>query len=365
MRDILAKLNLFFMIALLPLFNRFSSVDLSRVSKDNLFVLLSFSFGLIAPKRRFAPVWLYITCFAVIFLGFFNTDKPEGIFHMMQVFYVSAGCFFVIKLYEAVDDSYSEVVMTSMCIGACIQFIIIGSEFLGFDIYSKTLEAIFNVKKLGESNKYLGSFDHDNLTGSYIAITSLAFLRGKWRFLYPLTIIFSLLVGSAMGILSLVAGFIFFVLSACHNLSHMISYAITIAVFIFAPSVGVGGHDSYRFDAWKGILSNFGESNVFLGNGLGWFAMSGFKLNGHHMIQEHNEFLSILNAYGILGALVFLLGLSFIIGQKKQPKLLSAIIFVIFCSSYGHFTLHQSTTTVIILSIMALYLKAMEKEDEF
>ena len=358
MRNAIANLLISFVIALLPIYNRLSTVDMNRTSKDNLLMIL---FGFIAvlfgKSVREFPLKAWIVSAVALFLMIFNQHNVASINVMMYSFYASAGLFFFIRFYECFESKYLNWILDGMCVGALIQALFIALNIYGISpeiwimgLFNDSVHVNGNI--LNSFGASPGSLGNPNLAGGYLALCSLAFFRKKWVFLLPISIFALAATGSAMAIASFLVGAVYYFKG---NLaSKRSAYLLTIFAMILVSYTGLNGLDSGRLEIWQIMFSKIELSDYIFGNGVGWFQDIRISWEGSVVGQEHSGFLTLFNTFGLLGALTFLGYLWKFIGREDDNRLFSAIAFTSFCNAYGHFSIQQSTMMIIILVTVAV-----------
>lgn len=356
MRNAIANILIALTIALLPVYNRISSVDMNRTSKDNLFLILCGLFAVVFSKQvREFPIKGWIALAVALFLMIFNQSNVASVNVMMYSFYACAGMFFLVRFYECFEHEYLDMILNAMCIGALIQafFILLNGfghspEIWIMGIFNDDLKVNGNIfNKFGASPGTLGN---PNLSGGYLALCSLAFFRKKWVHLLPVSLAALAATGSAMGMASLMAGGIYFF----NVVPKKVAYLSAISAMFLVYFTGLNGADSGRFEIWQMMFSKISSSDYFFGNGLGWFQDLKLKWGDNFVAQEHSGFLTLFNTFGIVGSLYFLYFLWKYINKTGDNKLFSAILFTAFCNAYGHFSIQQSTMMIIILVTVAV-----------
>lgn len=346
------------MISLLPVYNRIAGLDMNRTSKDNLFVVLCGFIAVIFNKSlREFPLKAWIVSAIALFLMVVNQHNPSSIFVMMYTFYACAGLFFFIRFYECFDVKDADCILDGMCIGSLIQAFFILMNGLGYSpetwmmgLFNDNIQVngtMFN--KFGASPGTLGN---PNLSGGYLALCSLAFFRKKWIYLLPISLAALASTGAAMGVLSFIAGTLYYFKG--NLISKRNTYLLTIFSMFLVFFTGLKGMDSGRFEIWRMMFDKIQFTDYLFGNGLAWFQDLKMAWSDTYVAQEHSSYLTLFNTFGIVGALAFLGYLWKFINTKDENKLFSAILFTAFCNAYGHFSIQQSTMMIIILVTIAI-----------
>ncbi len=378
-------------IALLPLYIRIEgSLETNRDSKDFLFLYLIIAL-MIFLNGSMKSKYLRYSVISFISLTLLNQYDPFSSNVISQTIYIIAGLVFFLKYYEHDGERKLQHIYNGMIVGSLIQAIIAILGNFGYNIYPSLVylakcrpylyysiakgrwvleytipELVINFKAgvKGHLN-VVGSLGNYNLTASYLAITIPAFLSRRYiKYLAIIPIIALILTHSYMGVGALIVGVVYY----NKILSKIKMYLLAITGMIIFPFLNLN-LDSARFGAWFEILQDaftykFDKSipHWIAGMGPGWFPDSHFIISKtEYFQQEHSVFMSIFNIYGLLGfALLFPIFYKFL-HKEKDDRLLSTILFIIFCNSYGHFAFHQSTVMIIIIPIIALNLRESER----
>lgn len=351
-------------IALLPLYTKIEGVDVSRISKDNLLVvILGLLCFMLSTKRRSLPASLMIGLVYALSILVFNQWNSLSVIVMLQMFYLTAGIVFFACFYERHSDDNMDNILNGMAIGCIIQSLIVMVSAFGFPIYFNFV-SIF-IKDLDDTNigsLGIGSLGNSNLLASYVALTAISLFRRKWAYLIPLPIITLLIADSMMGYASLLAGSAFF-LNQKFNLIHKAwLYILSSTAMVTVFFTGAGGQDHNRFHTWTEIFKRVDIGHFLVGKGPGWFFAHGVPLStGEYMAQEHNEFLAAFNIFGVIGLILLIPSLICLATKNDHNKHFAAIVFAAFCNAYGHFNLHQSTTAIIIIVALAACLAERDR----
>lgn len=346
----LERLIIFFLIALLPLYNRVAVVDIGRTSKDNLFAILAIVLSAALVPKRTLPRWIHGAVLSISLIPLLNNENPASLIWMMQSFYYFSGLFLLLRLIESIDDELMEIVQVSMVFGSFIQSSFVIFEFLFFDPMP-TAMGLFGAKsQYLADNHYGGTFGQNNLLNSYLALCSV-FVIERSKSIFVFNSIAMIIAGSVMGPISLLIG-LFYMFT---KVTKKILIPIIAILMILAPFIGVYGHDSTRFEIWKGILGHYDLGHVLFGGGFGWLYDLGFKNRGTWIAQEHNEYLFLLNTFGITGIVCLLVFLVWFCSNDSRNKAVDAFILAFLVNSYGHFTLHQSTVAILFIFVTSYY----------
>lgn len=352
---------------MLPLYNKIGFVDLGRTSKDNLFLILSIVLiGVLPEKARKVPWAMCALAGYVILSVIHNQVNPASVIVMMQSFYIVGGVVLFIAFYEKHDQKSLNYILNGMAIGAILQSIFGIANFFSLNLYERIVTAMVgdvHYIRIAVSKEIVGSLGHSNLLGSYVALTVPAFFRPKWVWLLPLPVLLVSLSQSLMGIGASFCACIYWLNSQYKVFDRFTVYLLSILGMLLLFAGGVGGADSQRFSAWKRIFSVVDLKHFLFGKGPGWFALQRLNLVDGIMGQEHSGFISVFNVIGILAfALIMPVFCKYLLQEEREP-IFHASLYASFCSSFGHFTLHQSTVAIIIIVMAAICLAEGNKDE--
>lgn len=355
----ISNLAIGIIIALLPLFTKLSRGDFGRVSKDNLLVVLMALICFLLPARkRTLPIFLYIALGYGLFSLFINQYEPAAFVVMLQTFYIGVGALFFASYYEKHTEDGKDFILNGMSVGCLIQCAIVFCNELDFFVYFEAVK-LFNpeANPLDIGFPGIGSLGNPNLLSAYVSLTAVSMFRERWWVFLPFPIIALIISNSLMGYFSLAAGAFYFINLNFNFIKKQYVYLMAIFGMILPFFTGLNGHDSKRLIAWKINLNLVDLSHFIFGKGPGWFYGHGIPVSRIEiLVQEHNEFLSLFNLFGIIG--IGLLVPTFIkfIRTPDRSMIFPSILFAGFINSYGHFSLHQSTTAIILIVTCAICL---------
>lgn len=368
MRSAIAHVLTCLLIALLPVYNRLASVDMNRTSKDNLFVIVCGLIGIMfnSPKREL-PLKAWVTIAIAFLFLVINQHMVESINVMFHGFYLCAGIFFFVKFYECFEAKYFSWILNAVCIGSLIQALVIFLNGLGYSpeyavmkLFHDDIQIIGEVAvEFGLSS---GTFGSNNMSGGYLGISLIAFNRKNWRWALPIAIAALCSTGSSLGILTGLAGFVYYYKGNLIKKKWL--YLLSIVSMLTVSFTGMNGMDSGRLVIWKELISKLSMKAWLIGNGVGWYADQKITYKGATVVQEHSGFLSIVTAFGLVGLITFLYFLYKYAIKDDKYRVFSSIVFAAFCNAYGHFSVQQSTMMIIILVVVAVC-AAKEENNEF
>lgn len=349
-------------IALLPFFVRFTIFDFSRTSKDNLMVIILMVAAIFAPPVSRKMGWLVKVCLTYFFIiAMFNHHYVISINVMFQSFYIASALMFFALVYERLDRKTEHYLFYGMMAGALFQVVFCLADFYNFNLYGKIVHSFWPYLQVYTVKLHVaGTLGNSNLAGAYLAITSMAFLiTGRyWLFIIPA--IATLMTESLMGIGALISGTVYFALLRGGFFKEKIMFFVASLGMAIAYFTGLNGEDHERFATWKKVFDRMTyDGNWLFGGGPGWMAdQKIINAYGETMVQEHGEFIALLDTFGLVGFALFLAVIFF---KKGSFGKWSPVLFVSFVNSFGHFGLHQSTVAIIILLSLALCLSEGEE----
>jgi len=346
-------------IALLPLFIKVGSVDITRTSRDNLLVIIFGVLCFFLPKKeRQLGYFTYVALAYGLFCLVFNQWNAASTVVMFQVFYVAIGFVFFASYYEKHSIEGRDHILNGMAIGCLIQCVIIFFAVIDIPLYYKFISIFYSsIKWNGTVSQGVGSLGNSNLLASYVSLTALAMFRKKWAWFLPLPLIALFVAHSMMGIAAFIAGSLYFLNLKFNLIKKSWIYIGTIAAMVTVYFTGLNGMDTQRFYGWSENFRRVDLNHFLFGKGPGWFGTHGVFLNpGELMTQEHNAFLTAFNMFGIVGIILLVPMFLKLINSKDQSFIFPSVVFAAFVNSYGHFTLHQSTVAIIIIVALAICL---------
>lgn len=350
-------------IAFLPLYVKVFSFDFLRDSRDLLFIsLAAFIIILLQYPRRIVPrYWYAIPSWVLLNYMFYQyTTSQSGIFIAHNVNIAVIGCLFF-KYFQCHEIRGRQHIFDGMMIGAFIQGFLAISGYFGNHYYYDLFAHIYPDFKIPFSNDSgsgvaTGSFGHNNILASYLCMTIPAYFTRKKLLPLALVPLAGLIATQAwMGIAPLFAGaFYYLIVIKWKIITKAKIYLAAISGMIVIPFFDIGV-DSGRFFVWRTIIRSATIKHWLIGEGVGWYPDHPIYW-GADMVQEHNAYLTIFNSYGLVGFLLLAPIFIKFLKHRDSSDMLSTIVFIIFCNSWGHFTLHQSTVLIIIVPMLCIAL---------
>lgn len=345
-------------VAFLPLYIRFSSVNLDQVSKSNALFCLIPAFVLLFTKKvkQFPLVLRVIFSLAIAHLIIFQYEAASFV-GIYQSIGISLGLLFVFKYFETSNDQ-SDLILNFMVIGALAQCLISFSQFLYWDVYSNIIHyidsTVRNVSVEGDVN-YYGSLLNSNLFGAYLAFCLPAFFRPKLVYLAAPVIVFIVASKSIMAIAAMLASIYYFMFVKNKKLE-LFSYILAVIGFV---SVCYFFEDltSNRVFVWGKIFSQIDFSHFFLGNSPSWFESLKIHFGRSFVMNEHSDFFTIFNIFGIFGLVASAYIIHLIIKNRAKNQNFAAIFFASFVNMLGAFPLHVAPLALIVMVAAAHCIK--------
>lgn len=382
-----------FFIAFLPLYLRVTETENNRPSKDFLFYSVASAIVIIAGKQiRFLGKYSKAVLLYAVFMSAYLPDHVFSSNVMVHTISMLFGMVFFVKYFETCDDNI-EPLYKGMMVGALIQGTIGVCGYFGVEPYHRlmdvmeshldfyysvaqgryTFDWVFSDVRAtsvgGGPGNVVGSLGNCNLLACYLSLTLPAFLTTKRKLeilgaAIPLTALF--LSESYMSILSLMAGGVYYLnfrysRSGYGILPKISFYLGAIAAMLTLPLLNLN-IDSGRFYAWKKMLTGIPLDHWLIGKGPGWYADQKLILADGYtaLIQEHSVFLTVFNAFGVAGFLLLTPIVYKFMKVKDNNLIMSSILFIAFCGSYGHFMIQQSTAVLIMIPVLCLCLKEIK-----
>lgn len=349
-------------IALLPLYLRILEIDFNRECKDYLFVaIMSLCIVLLPQKKRQLSGYCYFAFAYFIVMGALNQWNVASVSVTITSFTFYIGTIFILRFTESFDIDTAHFIFNGMILGSVIQGSLAIAGYFGFPWYYELLNYVIGFKYhtygTGGFASAMGSLGNVNLLSAYLCLCIPAYYAKKqWAWLSPIPIMGLVVSHGRMGIISLLAGCIYFWLMKYNIISKAKVYISSIAVMLILPITSFHW-DSGRFEAWKLLLRIMDLKHWLIGKGLGWFADANMPVPKRDTIltMEHNGFLTLLNSFGLMGFLVLSPIFYRFLKSKDRYVFIPSLLFTIFCLNYGHFALQQSTVMIIIMPLICIY----------
>lgn len=330
-----------------------SSSDPVRTSKDFIFMFLAVLICVNAKKTNNLQKidTLAVTLFIILAL----VNVPDFLY--INVFYQSimflVGIVFYITTYQQLNKSIIQNICWLISIsGAIASFVVIFEKF-GFN-YGDFYAQMLGLKKVitNDYHKMVGHLGQVSLSTSYIALCTPAVLYLRKYFLLPLYAYAIFTLGGAIGGATFIAIILYFYTSKYIN--SILIYIVTSFLMVTFTITGLNGLDTRRFDVWIESLENINIS--LIGNGLGYFSVffptaENLQKYGEVLRNPHNEFLSALFSFGVIGAICFL---AIFIISKPKSRAIGCGLFGVFVNCYGNFVFHLSSIAPIALFYIAV-----------
>ncbi len=367
-RGALVNLLIGITIAILPLYNRVCLLDFQRTSKDNLMVIIFGLLGFLLPNsaRKISQAMLIAVIYG-LFSIVINQHDVLSLYVMMQCFYIASGILFFCFYYERHDRDSFQYILNGMVIGSLIQGVMGIMGYYGIEAYPIFLSYFTEIGNItsslnGKANT-IGSLGNSNVLASYLALTSLAFISIKQKWLVAIPLFAMYLANSYGASISLIAGFMYYLNFKLNIVKKWQIYSAAVVAMAVYPFSGIG-HDSGRLEGWGKAVDLITVKHFFVGMGPGWFPDQKIMIMGNAFLQqEHCEYFSIFNIFGIVGIIILFPIFIKFITTKDKSRLFSSILFVAFLNSYGHFPWHISTTVIIMIPVLAICLSQGEDNE--
>lgn len=395
---------LFSLIAFSPLIFRLSRYPGNEVSRTNIIILglvfILFLSGEMTNRiTRLFPVLcglLFISLMAIL-----NQHEPMSVNVFFQCMAVVIFSLSLIKLALTADKKTSETVINAMVIGGLIQSFFCLADFAFQNIfYEEIIIKLFKIERSTKSNVWFLNGETFQATGTlggvartagYISVCSAGFWyrMGKNKRILSITGMFIsflavLAVSSVLGIASFLAVHLFLLSRylldqfvkknrelkvRVFNLICISSIFISFYSMLFLGSSLFQRLENERVGNWRKIIEIYkNEANKdgfvwIIGKGISWWQDIGWRVSGTKFFWEHNEQLSVLINFGILGTIIIWGGFFYALGvseRNKEDSIFKAAILASVVLSLGHFVFHQGTIAVVVMACFACLLRERE-----
>lgn len=330
----------------------------------------------------------------VSLLAIFNQEEPMSVNLFYQVISIVIFSLAFVQLVRIRDNKMGLVVINAMMVGALVQSLFCIADFLFQNIsYEEIVIRLFHLERgpgsniwlmNGESFQATGTLGGVARTGGYIAICSSSFwyyLKNSNKIKKFLSIIGIIICGfalievrSTLGIAAflVVHGYLFirFLVDELFdqkekmilNLSFLSSLFVGFYYLLFSGAELITKYENERVKNWVKMWNAFTKEAGkdwfvwLLGKGPSWFQDYGRKLANVDFLWEHNEQLSFLINFGILGTIVIWGGLFYGFGireTRREDVIFKASIAASVVLSFGHFVFHQGTIAVVVMACFA------------
>lgn len=325
----------------------------ARVGKDSFLLVAIALLGIFATSFNYnIPLRVKIVLSSFIGLAFLNQWDFLAHATFYQFIYFMIGIVFYLLLYKSF--SYQELIKLErfILIGATLQVTFMLFEAAGLNpnhLYAKYIIGA-DVKTL-HANRVGGPLIHGNQTGAYMAILMPLALKKHNLIFLPALILGLVFSDSSLPVATAIGGIAYYFWRQ-KELNKYLPYLAAILGMIIFYYFDFGHIDSGRKYFWRQVFSKH-DFNLLYGHGLGYFqhAFSSVRIQGQYFLQEHNEYLATLIAFGLpgLGALLLLFKESL-----SDSATYSAALFGIFINFYGNFTLHISAVACLVIFIFTV-----------
>lgn len=350
-------------VALLPLYIRISSVNLERVSKTNaLLCLIPILILLFNEKLRSFPIILKSILIAAMFHLIIFQYEPAAMIGIYQSISICAGSMFLIKYHESYNESDNNIIFNSMCIGALIQCVMAAFQIFNVDIYSGALLYFNkNTAAAGPSadghRAIFGSFQNPNILGAYLAMCLPAFFRSR-NLVFLSVIVFAAIVSteSLMPIAAAILAVSYFIVSKLNNKFEKFYY-ILFPIFFYGFCFIFPGATSDRAMIWSWYLDKIDLRHFLIGKSTSWLPLNVMYIGTGFVDNVHNEFLTLLNIFGILSLAAVGYIIYLVVINKDKNRIFAATLFASFFIMLGNFPMHIASTSFLTLIALAHCLK--------
>lgn len=267
-------------------------------------------------------------------------------------------------LCDNLNHKNSVYLLNVICVLALLQTTLMILQY--YDIWF-----LFRPKTIG-TRPLVGFLANPNHAGAFLALSLPAFFRRKWIWLIPIVLLGLVMADSTGAMIAATIGTMAFVW-----------FIVPSKRWLFVPLVLLAGagviwkYDlsaifsiNARFQAWKGILTDYIPLKWFMGWGLGQFKVSfpkiyqlfisGYPSTTSRWEYAHNEFIQLWAEWGIIGLGMVLgyLGHQCIKFIQNRKTLIGLIVFsgvvIAVVNANVNFLFHLSICIVPIIYLAVL-----------
>lgn len=349
--------------------------------KTLLILIITFIiFNLNINGNYFTYKWVAFEIFSIAIISH-HINKQYGIFFGLLFFYFGwVNCCQGIEVKDALQLlAIQKGTVTLILFGAML---LIGKKILSFltsEVWLYLLLACISQVFIGYP--FSGFTGNTSLNACLISMMFFMAIPAANKFfagvyyLFIVSVISIISIGSSIGLISLIVGatvYMLFVEKSLLRYFALILPIVTIPVMIYFYKEQAFSF-SGRPDIWNSIWLYFkNETNVFFGSGVG----SGFYIIPKAILKysetkkeitpwAHNEFIQITLESGIIGITIFILAsIQFIkktILSKKYNLTAFTICYLVIC--FGNFPNRLAPEAIIILSAMFMNYHKSEAGD--
>ena len=325
----------------------------SRYFKTIMFFYAAFG-SMFLPKTRESIYISVFTGIAFIWIFLFPMAHTGVAWKSIVVL---ASVLLFSKLYTS-KDSFDVDILKDLLALACIgQAIWIFINYLGFDPagWFGIMRRMAGGDSISRINmRVAGSLDNIMVSANFLALTFPFLIRRDWVLFIPCVLVVVVISESATGILGIgisIAAYLFYSKEYRALATYLILGAVA-AFVLYDPRFMSPGSRTQVWVESLGIWFKSGLSSQLFGFGPGIFKHFIRKLLSTKEVfsHPHNEYISILFQFGIVGLGIFLGGIWKAL-RGKDPHFQSALC-VLLLTMMSAFPLHIASTGVISILIL-------------
>ncbi len=305
--------------------------------------------------NRWARIFIfYFLIWQVVLLvrAFLNPGDYQSESALGTLFYFFAAIIFFIAVCES--KLRNETFFKVSCFAALIQATLAILQRMGFDIPYKLISLITPVERLLGDYAPVGTLGNSNFLAAFLAISLPFFFRlGWWKYL-PIILWGLMAANAGTANAAVIFGFSYFFWGKKGAGISVLLAGIYLAFIHRVPL------DSERFSWWLQAVAEISRSwqTILFGRGPGSSWLSPLP-----WVYEaiHNEYVSTLYQYGLIG-LICLAGVLKSLISQNRILLTALIIAAVNCM--GNFPLHLAPSTVLIILIVGLIQREKRKSNQ-
>ena len=342
-----------FIIVLLPLYMRVTEAADPRVARDLFFVFCVFSSVILFGFKRQPDIYHRVLFFSVGVMAFFNQYDQYSFTVIFEWLAISAAMILALQVMSNFEQDDDLKLLPPLRIACLIQCAWITMHYFGVDTHTEIFNLIgMKTQRLTSQFKPFpidykmtldGSLGNSSISGSLVALSSLAFLQGRWALFLVIPGITLAVLGGLGNLLAFIVPVAYFYmrrhLSIKNSLTILWSVGMMLifSVYVFGTKYGSFFSDNERFLVWQKTIEMLGD-NYLLGKGVGYFydffPSALMSVNGQYFRQAHNEFLQGYFTFGIIGVFIMICLLSPYIAACIREKADTNILFLITMSFF-------------------------------
>ncbi len=297
----------------------------------------------------YIALWqLYLFVHGLIAIDLFaKRIDPQIKFGLIQTMFAVCGA----VIYKGVIDSKIKLkhVYNIICVTAIIQSLLALSQMCGYDPVLAMLNLIVYTHAALPKTTVVGTLGNPNFLAAYLAISLPFFFRKYWCWFIPVIIFLFLFAKTSTAVFAVTVGCIIYFKNYSFKVGKIKITGLIIGILFLVIGVGYFINEAKvftdpRYGFWLKAINNLKTIPNWI-FGLGPAASWGYNY------PLHNEWLTILYQYGLIG-----LGLAggFVYTVYRGNKILFTALIIALVSMFGSYPLHLAPSAFLIIIIAGL-----------